>query len=296
MRKRRTSSRAASERILVERGFDQAHGLRRMFSQAPARVIDIVAGHAAVGRTSVAVNLAAALGRRGRSTLLVDVIGASGEGRALHYLGLAAEGIYRHDASAHVSPQAGNVAVVEVRPSSATAHNASRVESDAVATIAREAPTRDCVLVSSLAAERIVVGAQGRRDVIVVLSPLATSITAAYALVKRLAFAAGECRFGVVVNRADSRAAALRIFRGMARVADSYLNVRIDLVGFIPPDACVQRAVAQGRSVVDWTPRAPAAQAFRDLAETIGHWPTRAVDRIDGHGESKPVAPLPLAI
>src|SRR5690606_30984860 len=74
--------------MLLERGFDQAHGLRRMFSPGRPRVIQIVAGRAGVGRTTVAVQLAAALARSGRDTLLIETLQRGSGARAFGYLGL----------------------------------------------------------------------------------------------------------------------------------------------------------------------------------------------------------------
>ena len=282
--------------MLLERGHDQAHGLRRMFAAAPPRVLDIAAGHAGVGRTSVAVNLGAALARCGHATLVVDVLDAGRDGKALQYLGRACSPPEARDAGAASHAQAGSIAVLEIDQGSQPQSGAHEPSSFAAAKLARAAAARDCILVTSLAAEPVVIGAHGQREIMLVLSPAASSITAAYAIVKRLALTSHRCRFTVLVNRADSRAAALRIFRSMARVADSYLDVQLELIGFIPADPCIRQASAHGRSVVDWQPKSAAAHAFRQLAQAIGEWPRQRPARhaeTDERGSA--AAPQPSA-
>ena len=46
--------------------YDQADGLRRMFSTDRLRVVQVVAGRTGVGRLSVAVNLGLALAKAGQ--------------------------------------------------------------------------------------------------------------------------------------------------------------------------------------------------------------------------------------
>jgi len=58
----------------------------------------------------------------------------------------------------------------------------------------------------------------------------------------------------------------------MARVARGYLDVRLDLLGFIPADPAIERAAERGRSIIDCVPAAPATGAFRRLADDLGGW------------------------
>ena len=51
---------------------DQAEGLRRLLGRNMARVITLEAGASGAGKTSVAVNIAAALATRGMQVLLLD--------------------------------------------------------------------------------------------------------------------------------------------------------------------------------------------------------------------------------
>ncbi len=278
---------------MVEQGADQADGLRRMFSAAGARVIEIVAGEPAVGRTSLAVNLGAALARLGRHTLLIDVVSVRGASRVPSRLRIDAQNAQRRPA-AGADPDAGPFDAFELVSARDPARGRHDLRAASMGPLLRAAARRDCVLVSSLTAQRIVVAADGRRDVLVVVSPAASSITAAYALVKRIVYESGACRFRVVVNRADSAAAASRIFKNFARVALGYLDVRLEMAGFLPADPALAHAAAHGLSVLDFSPNAPSARALHPLAEAIGCAHGAALLTAEAHA-GRTGATLPLA-
>src|SRR5512133_1904710 len=55
-----------------EIGGDQAEGLRRVLVRNQTQVVTVVAGKSGIGRTSVTINLAAALARSGKDVLVLD--------------------------------------------------------------------------------------------------------------------------------------------------------------------------------------------------------------------------------
>jgi len=256
---------------------DQAEGLRRMFGTARARAITVVGGRAGVGRTLVAANLATALARSGRATLLADA--HDGEARAATALGLATPASAAQDRLAPLDERilAGphGLAVLPVDLGSGSSQARLHACRCALAeALARYGESLDVLL---LAAPPGAVPAPllppERHDVIVVLSRAASSITEAYAAIKRMSAEHGQRSFHVLVNRVGAEAEALVIFQNMARVADGYLDVKLQLMGYVPADERLPRAASLGRSVLDAWPGAPATAAFRRLAEDIGGWP-----------------------
>ena len=254
--------------MLLDRGIDQAHGLRRMFAPGRPRVIQIVAGREGVGRTTVAVNLAVALAQAGRDTLLVEAARNPSEARALDYLGLVAQDAW---------------AVAPMRPIEVAATQGLAVWPLDLAQRGRELeptaiPPRltgrtrlpDCVLVNSACGRSLVwTGEHESHEVMIVLSRAAASITDAYALIKRMSVQGLQTRFHVLVNRAASEEEARLIYRNMAAVAQGYLDIQLELCGFVPADEALARAAAHGVSVLDTEPDAPATRAFRRLAEFV---------------------------
>lgn len=251
---------------MVERGSDQADGLRRMFGGARTRVLELASGIAGVGRTAVAVNLAAALARSGRNTLLVDFVADAAASRAYRYLGVL-PGADRGPLSA--GKGCGVIALSHREWLQTGPLPASRL--GAGMTMRPDAALHDWVLVNGAGIEPAIASDDGSRDVLLVLSNDVRSITEGYALVKRMTAHDRRCRYRVLVNRVHSAAAAQRIFRNMADVAGGYLGIQLAPIGFVPADPAVERAAAAGVSVFEHAPQALAARAFARLADAIAN-------------------------
>jgi len=259
---------------LAELNADQADGLRRMFRGERMRVIHIVAGREDVGRTAVATNLGVALAQSGRETLLADCVEPSVPGRALAYLGLSARASAR-DMLASIVPGPKGLAVLALQAEAFRAGRLDVGDRSALGTALLDyAVNLDYLLASSrstLPIERLPVEDE-RRDVVVVLSRASSSITQAYALIKRLSLSGVKRRFQVLVNRVASDTEAALIFRNMAAVAQGYLDVQLDMLGFIPDDEHLERSTREGKNVIESAPKSAAARAFRRLAEDIAGW------------------------
>jgi flagellar biosynthesis protein FlhG len=247
---------------------DQAHGLRRMFAPGRPRVVQIVAGREGVGRTSVAVNLAVALAQAGRDTLLIEASRHAGEARALDYLGLDAPGAWAAAPARPLEVPATEGLAVWPLDLAARAHDVE--PSPIPARLPGRTRLPDCVLVTSACGRSLIwTGEHESHEVLIVLSRAAASITDAYALIKRMSVQGMQTRFHVLVNRVGSEDEARLIFGNMASVARGYLDVELQLCGFVPADEALVRAAAQGRSVLDTEPDSPATRAFRRLADFV---------------------------
>jgi flagellar biosynthesis protein FlhG len=102
-------------------------------------------------------------------------------------------------------------------------------------------------------------------EIVVQVSASATSITNAYALVKRLSQQLGRRPFGILVTGA-TEAEAKVVYDNMASAATRYLAVTLSSMGSVPADEYLHRAARLGRAVVDAFPLAGASVAFRRLA------------------------------
>lgn len=262
---------------MVDATFDQAHGLRRMFQGKRPRVIHVVAGRAGVGRSSVATNLGLALARGGRATLLVECVTAPGEARVLRNLGLDAAAA-AGSAGGGSGPIAGphGLGVLPLVVTMQVNRAAPELFSlDVAAHLGAAFEALDYVLVTTPPAlsTAVLVADQGGRDVVVVLSRAASSITEAYALIKRMSAHGDQRHFYVLANRVASDAEALLIYQNMSQVAQGYLDVRLDLMGFIPGGDALESAATPGRAT--GRPALPASACYRRLAEDIAGWDIR---------------------
>ena len=102
-------------------------------------------------------------------------------------------------------------------------------------------------------------------EIVVQVSTGATSITNAYALIKRLSQQMGRRPFGVLVTGA-TEAEAKVVYDNMSSAATRYLAVTLSSMGSVPADEYLHRAARLGRAVVDAFPLAGASVAFRRLA------------------------------
>ena len=102
-------------------------------------------------------------------------------------------------------------------------------------------------------------------EIVVQVSTSAASITAAYALIKRLSQQFGRRPFGILVTGA-SEAEAKVVYDNMSSAASRYLAVQLTSMGSVPADEYLHRAARLGRAVVDAFPLAGASVAFRQLA------------------------------
>jgi len=105
---------------------------------------------------------------------------------------------------------------------------------------------------------------------LIVTTPEPTAVADAYALIKTLATRWERRTFPVLVNMAASAADAEATFARLAAVAQRFLSVRLDFVGWVPFDDVVPRAVRAHTPFVLAAPGAPASHAIAALADRLG--------------------------
>ena len=117
---------------------------------------------------------------------------------------------------------------------------------------------------------------------LVVLTPEPTSLTDAYALIKVLKTNHGVERFKVCVNMTPDLKTAKEMFVRLHQACDHFLSgVSLELVGVIPRDTGVRKAVVQQLPFCVSDPQSPAAKAMLELAKNITRW--EAPDNLDGN-------------
>jgi flagellar biosynthesis protein FlhG len=248
-------------------------------SPGPVQVIAVSGGKGGVGKTSVAVNLATAIGQSGREVLLLD--GDLGLANVDVLLGLAprytlahvlsgerclSEVIVRAPCGLRVAPGASGVArLANLSP----AEHAGLLQS--FSTLGQRL---DTLVIDTAAgiADGVLRFAQAAQHLVVVVRDEPASFTDAYALIKVLSREHGVRRFRVLANMTRDSHQGAAVFARLERVASRYLDVVLDYAGEVPDDPCVGRAVRLQRPVLEAFPDSPAARAFRSLARLAGTW------------------------
>lgn len=268
---------------------------------APVQVIAVSGGKGGVGKTTVSVNLAAAMAAAGRRVLLLD--GDLGLANVDVLLGLTP----RYTLQQVVSGERRlEEVLVDARPNLRVAPASSGVSRMANLDTASHAaivhafatlPERFDTLIVDTAAgigdsvQRFTAAAQ---HVLVVLRDEPASLTDAYALIKVLSRDNGVRRFRVLVNMMREGASGELLFRRLQRVTDRYLDVQLEYAGDLPEDRQLLKAVRAQRTVIEAFPNSVAARALRQLATRIREWP--APDAPSGRLEfffERLLAPVP---
>jgi flagellar biosynthesis protein FlhG len=271
---------------------DQAEGLRRLFVQDVLRVVTITSGHPGTGRTTTVISLANALADKGKNVLVIDEnIGAC---NIAGTLGFRAHrdllDVIRRDRALEevliATPSGFSVLQTGQGMRVLDRLNAGDQE-HLLNAFANIGGSVDVVLID---------GGHGRNghslpliapghEIVVLVSPDPNSITAAYALIKHASVQVRnqetqeKQHFRILVNKAASQVEARTIFENMERAAGQYLDVSLDFTGFIPLDnkLCLSGAARPAQPV------ARAEAAFRQVAESLIHWPGQksAGNRLD---------------
>jgi flagellar biosynthesis protein FlhG len=253
---------------------DQAASLRRLFGASVVRAVSIAPGSRSVGCTAVALNLAAALARAGHRVLVVDRTGheaVAALGMDPHY-GIAQ--VLAGECKLSDAVLAGPLGI-NVLPAARSVRQPHRDACDwhaALHRLLQALPQRFSVCVVNdveTAPDAVTAARTGVGDTLLVITPDADTITAAYAQIKAWSRHGGHGDYRVVIDRAGSEAAALNIYRNMADATRHFLSARLHYCGFIPDDHALPRAAqAKARSLFP-DPASACGRAFQRLAQTV---------------------------
>jgi flagellar biosynthesis protein FlhG len=244
------------------------------------QVIAVTGGKGGVGKTSVAVNLATALGSTGKRVLLLD--GDLGLANVDVFLGLSPrhtmaqvisgertleEIILESQYGVNVVPGASGIAELANLP--------SFVHLQLVQAFSALTARIDTLIVDTSAglAHSVLQFTQAAQHVLLVVCDEPASRTDAYALTKVLSRNHGVNRFFVLANQTRSPGEGDALFQKFQRVANRFLDVTLEYVGEIPEDPYLKRAIREQRPVTAAFPSCPASRAFKKLALKADKWP-----------------------
>jgi len=107
-------------------------------------------------------------------------------------------------------------------------------------------------------------------ETIVVITPEATSLADAYALIKILFTEHSKRNFSILVNAARHSQEAEGVFKKIKKVVHHFLeDPTLDYLGFIPFDSHIGEAIRRQRAVLDLFPQARCSRYFLEVARLL---------------------------
>lgn len=247
------------------------------------RVFSVSSGKGGVGKSSIVINLAIAMSKLGRRVLILDadlglanvdvLLGLSPQFNISHVLKgqkRISDILVQGPAGITIMPASSGVQEltqlsVEQKVMFLDLLESMPMNFD-VFIIDTGAGISDMVLYFNLMAQ----------EKIIVFTPEPTSLTDGYALIKVLFQKHGERYFRILVNNADDENQAKVIYKQISKVADHFLDgIALDYVGSIPKDPHIPKAVMHQKAVMELFPKAPASQAFAQIAKRLLNSPPK---------------------
>ncbi len=241
------------------------------------RLIAVTSGKGGVGKTNVVANLAFALEKHDKNTLIFDA--DTGLGNVDILLGLAPkynlkhvlkrekdirEVIINHKKGIHVLPAASGI------------QELAELNRDQRLIISEEfdslADSYDYILLDTGAgiSSNVTHFCASAHNILVVVSPEPTSLTDAYALIKVLFLNHNQKQFKLLVNLAKSDKEATEVYRQLSTVIHKFLPlISVDYIGYVLYDENMAKSVRMQKSIVDFYPYSKASKGFFKLAEKI---------------------------
>lgn len=251
------------------------------------RVIGVTSGKGGVGKTTLSVNLAILAAMSGQRVLLLD--GDLGLANVEILLGISPRYSIADllDGSATIQQVlAQGPHGIQLLPAGSGLHRLARLDEGQKQQLLHAFDELedefDLVLLDSPAGigENVHFLMGGCQEAILVVTQEPTSLTDAYVALKTLSEQAGIRTFHVVVNQVGGGASAAEVFERLCRLSNRFLDASLHLLGSIPRDEHVQRAIMSQRPLATLHPLAPATRAISQISTAL--WDLPSPSNLDG--------------
>lgn len=245
-------------------------------STSSARVIVVTSGKGGVGKTNITVNLALALAKREKRTVLFD----------------ADLGMANVDVILGVSPKAhlGDVVAgrktlddvllpisehLHIVPGGSGIHELADLEQDKLNGFIRQMAAledrADFILVDTGAgiSRGVLNFVLAAHEILVVTTPEPTAITDAYGLIKSIDQHNPLAQVRLIINMAESEQEARAVAQKLIMIVDRFLEVDVSFLTHIEKDPQVSRSVLQQQPFYHAFPYGPSTRRINLLASLL---------------------------
>lgn len=247
--------------------------------------IALASGKSGIGKTNVVANLAAALARLDRESVIVDadfalsnldtLLGLTPRWHLGHFLSgekPLTEVMVEGPGGIRILSAARGIAGASSLPDADPVRLRRAVEGSRVLDELKSfARGLDFVLIDPPAGRSASVGALmgAASRTLVVVDPEPASLMDSYSLIKWLRSVRGSSRIDVLVNAAIEERDALEVYRQLESVVARFLRAPMSFFGWIPYDPNLALAASCQKLVVLEYPESAASLAFRKLARRL---------------------------
>lgn len=258
---------------------DQAEKLRLMVRQKEktATILAITSGKGGVGKSNISANLAVCLVAAGKNVVLIDAdLGLANldvllNVKSRHTLAHVINGRQRLEDIMTQGP--GGIRIIcgasgLTQMADLTEFQRQRIIQDMTA-LERQ---NDVIIIDTGAgiSRNVLSFCDAADHTLVVTTPEPTSITDAYAMIKRLNQAGTGARISLLVNMVATRDEGKKVYQRVAAVAQKFLSAVVYDAGYILRDEHFVQAVRQREPVVLAYPRCQASYCLQALAGKLG--------------------------
>ena len=276
MRHKDSSNKVISFKMKKSDQKEAASKPRKDIPEAHTRVMAITSGKGGVGKTNIVANLGFALSQIGKKVLILDA--DLGLANIDVLLGLAPKYNFSHVIMGQ--KLINEIAVegpgkIKILPASSGIQELTKLTKNQGMQFLTELDqlleSFDILLIDTAAgiSSNVMYFNTTAQEIMVVVTPEPTSITDAYALMKVLSLKYCQNRFKLIVNLAADSDEADEVYRQLNLVADRFLDISIDYIGYILLDENIKKSVRRQRIVSELFPDTVASKCFSTIAENI---------------------------
>lgn len=258
---------------------DQASGLRKLAvaqSLKPSRVITVTGGKGGVGKSSVALNIAIALSRRGQRVLIIDT--DFGFSNIDVMLGVKTRhdllDVVRQDLDIRDIIEQGLEGVQFISGGSGV-YELTQLGGGELMRIVDNLKNledvADTVIFDTGAgvSDNILRLVYASHDTLVVTTPEPTAVVDAYALIKIIGEQGKNASIRLIINKADNVSEAASVMDCIARIAGKNVDVQVDKMGCIMRDVNMQKAIRMQVPILVSFPHCTASVNIDSIASKL---------------------------
>lgn len=264
---------------------DQAEQLRRRVNQqiqhsGSTRIIAVTSGKGGVGKTSLSVNLAIQMSKRGKRVIIIDA--DFGLANVEIMLGIRPKynmsDLIYNDKNVDDIITRGPYDIGFISGGSGVQDMVNLDKEQVrklISKLVRLDTLADVVIVDTGAgiSDSVLEFVLASPEVIIVATPEPTSITDAYSLLKTVnrnkEFSMDDKKIQIVANRVASKEEGQEIYEKLNIVATKFLNIHIDYLGAILQDMNASKAVIEQKPISLAFPNSPATKCYQEIMNQV---------------------------